>query len=88
MQRNYFLNFSLFLKLVPLVLGVGAPKIRNPSLNLGVGTPNIGDPSPSAPKISDPSLNLGVGTPNIGDPSPSKKSWEISCWWRGRVGEV
>ena len=43
-QRNFF---SIFLWLVPLVLGVGAPKIRDPSLNLGVGTPNIGDPSPS-----------------------------------------
>ena len=61
-QRNFF---SIFLWLVPLVLGVGAPKIRDPSLNLGVGTPNIGDPSPSAPKIRDPSLNLGVGA-NIG----------------------
>ena len=30
-----------------LVLGVDAPKIRDPSLNLGVGTPNIGDPSPN-----------------------------------------
>ena len=28
-------------------MGVGAPKIRDPSLNLGVGAPNIGDPSPS-----------------------------------------
>ena len=66
-QRNFF---SIFLWLVPLVLGVGAPKIRDPSLNLGVGTPNIGDPSLSAPKIRDPYLNLGVGAPNIGDPSP------------------
>ena len=71
MQRNFF---SIFLWLVPLVLGVGAPKIRDPSLNLGVGTPNIGDPSLSAPKIRDPYLNLGVGAPNIGDPSPSNYS--------------
>ena len=32
---------------LPLVFGVGAPKIRDPSPNLGVGTPNIGDPSPN-----------------------------------------
>ena len=89
MQRNFFGW------LVPLVLGVGAPKIRDPSPNLGVSTPNIGDPSPSAPKIRDPSPNLGVGTPNIGDPSPKKNwqsrkrlktSWEISHWWRERGG--
>ena len=89
MQRNFFGW------LVPLVLGVGAPKIRDPSPNLGVRTPNIGDPSPSAPKIRDPSPNLEVGTPNIGDPSPKKNwqsrkrlktSWEISHWWRERGG--
>ena len=39
-------SFLYFLWLVPLVLGVGALKIRDPSLNLGVGTPNIGNPSP------------------------------------------
>ena len=37
-QRNFF---SIFLWLVPLVLGVGAPKIRDPSPNLGVGTPHL-----------------------------------------------
>ena len=67
MQRNFFGW------LVPLVLGVGAPKIRDPSPNLGVSTPNIGDPSPSAPKIRDPS----PGTPNIGDPSPEKKIGKV-----------
>ena len=70
-------------------MGVGAPNIRDPSLNLGVGAPNIGVPSSinyfyivgmvrlvlgvGAPKIRNPSPNLGVGAPNIGDPSPSKK---------------
>ena len=64
-SKKHFGAKKFFFWLVPLVFGVGAPKIRDPSPNLGVGTPNIGDPSPSAPKIRDPSPNLGVGTPHL-----------------------
>ena len=45
-SKKHFSAKKFFFLLVPLVLGVGAPKIRDPSPNLGVGTPNIGDPSP------------------------------------------
>ena len=95
--KSIFVQRNFFGWLVPLVLGVGAPKIRDPSPNLGVSTPNIGDPSPSAPKIRDPSPNLEVGTPNIGDPSPKKNwqsrkrvktRWEIFHYWSERVGGV
>ena len=64
-SKKHFYAKNFFFGLVPLVFRVGAPKIRDPSLNLGVGAPNIGDPSPSAPKIRDPSPNLGVGTPHL-----------------------
>ena len=49
MSKKHFCakKFFFFFWLVSLVLGVDAPKIRDPSLNLGVGTPNIGDPSPN-----------------------------------------
>ena len=64
-SKKHFGAKKFFFWLVPLVFGVSAPKIRDPSPNLGVGTPNIGDPSPSAPKIRDPSPNFGVGTPHL-----------------------
>ena len=57
-SKKHFCAKKFFFWLVPLVFGLGAPKIRDPSPNLGVGTPNIGDPSPSAPKIRDPSPKL------------------------------
>ena len=44
--KSNFVQRIFFLSVSP-VLGVDAPKIRDPSLNLGVGTPNIGDPSPN-----------------------------------------
>ena len=96
-SKKHFSAKKFFFWLVPLILGVGGPKIRDPSPKSGVGTSNIGDPSPSAPKIRDPSPNLEVGTPNIGDPSPKKNwqsrkrlktSWEISHHWSERVGGV
>ena len=46
-SKKHFSAKNFFFFVGTPSIGVGAPKIRDPSLNLGVGAPNIGDPSPS-----------------------------------------